>query len=290
MSDITIGVSPAYHLSRYGDRFSPGDVAKSLPDILDMGFSSFQLEVFHPDSLSHWVRRGAAQIAGAAERYGIEASQFAGHFLLHGFDSPEALESDFGINELRSCLAILEPFSRCPVITVVIPSFSLSGRTASREWYHRLWDRLVEKLRIMLDIAEGGGKKLALEILPGSLVGGSQGLLRLIEALGSSHFGYNFDTGHAWAGRELIELIPGMLGERIFGTHLKDNDQAVNRALVPGEGTIPWDALLRNLLQSGYRGSFDLEIQCENGEVRSAYGRGLEFIKLKLTGAFAELG
>jgi sugar phosphate isomerase/epimerase len=134
----------------------------------------------------------------------------------------------------------------------------------------------------MLDIAEEGGKRLALEILPGSLIGGLQGLLRLIDVLESPNFGYNFDTGHAWASREAIELIPGMLGGRIFGTHLKDNDQTKNVSLVPGDGTIPWDPLVKNLLSTGYLGNFDLEIRCESGETESLYKRGLEYIRSKL--------
>ena len=279
MADIKIGVSPAYHLSRYGDRFRPEDVAASLSDILSMGFSSFQLEVFHPDTLSDWVQRGSALVAEAAERQGIYPSQFTGHFLLHGFDSPSSLYSKFGIGETRSCLEILKPFPDCRVITIVVPAFTLSGTIVDTGLYQRLWDRLIEKMRIMLGIAEEGGKQVALEILPGSLVGGLQGLIRLIEALGSPNFGYNFDTGHAWACREAIELIPGMLAGRIFGTHLKDNDQAKNISLPPGEGTIPWDPLIKNLFATGYQGNFDLEIRCRSEETESGYRRGLKFIR-----------
>jgi len=134
----------------------------------------------------------------------------------------------------------------------------------------------------MLDIAEKGGKKIALEILPGSLVGGLQGLLHLIDILGSPNFGYNFDTGHAWASREAIELAPLMFAGRIFGTHLKDHDQTKNVSLPPGDGTIPWDSLIKNLFASGYRGNFDLEIRCEAGDTESFYKRGLEYMKSKL--------
>ena len=283
MDNIKIGVSPAYQLSYYGDRFLPEDMAASLGNILAMGFSSFQLEVFHPDTLSLWVQQGSALVARAAEKHGIFPSQFTGHFLLHGFDSPSSLISDFGIEEIKSCLEILKPFPNCSVITLVVPAFSLPEPVGNKEEYNRLWNRLIKKLQIMLTIVEGGGKRLALEILPGSLVGGLQGLLRLIDSLASPNFGYNFDTGHAWASRETIELVPLMFTDRIFGTHLKDNDQTINLSLPPGDGTIPWDSLVKNLLISGYRGNFDLEIRCESGEVESLYRRGLEYIKSKLT-------
>jgi sugar phosphate isomerase/epimerase len=247
-----------------------------------MGFSAFQLEVFHPDTLSSWVLQGSALVAKAAEKHGLYPSQFAGHFLLHGFDSPSSLNSEFGIEETRSCVEILKPFPNCTVITIVIPAFSLSAVTLDNSTYSRLWARLTEKFRNMLDIAEEGGKRLALEILPGSLVGGIQGLLRLIDALESPNFGYNFDTGHAWVSREAIELIPGMLADRIFGTNLKDNNQTENVSLRPGIGTIPWDSLIKNLFDTRYRGNFDLEIRCESGETESQYRQGLEYIKPKL--------
>ena len=282
MNKIKIGVSPAFQLSRYGDRFTPEDIADSLGDILAMGFSGFQLEVFHPDTLSLWTRQGSALVARTAEKLALCPSQFAGHFLLHGFDSPSSLNSEFGIEETKACLEILKPFPDCSVITVVVPAFPDAGTTVDKETYEMLWARMVEKFRAMLAIAEEGGKKIAVEILPGSLIGGLQGLLRLIDALGSPNFGYNFDTGHAWASREAIALIPGMLSGRIFGTHLKDNDQTQNVSLPPGDGTIPWDSLVKNLFASGYRGNFDLEIRCESGETESRYKRGLEFIKSKL--------
>jgi sugar phosphate isomerase/epimerase len=282
VAEIKFGVSPAYHISRYGDRFSPEDVAASLPDIRALGFSAFQLEVFHPGTLPDWSGSGAGLVAKAAERDGVYPSQFAGHFLLHGFSSAEALESDFGIPEMRACLEVLKPFPACSVITVVIPGFKAPPSGTGTAAYLRIWNRFVEKLKTMLRIAEDGGKNLALEILPGAIIGGLQGLLRLIDQLGSPALGYNLDTGHAWANHEAIELVPAMLAGRIFGTHLKDNNQAENLSLVPGRGTIPWDVLIKNILETGYRGNWDLEIRCESGKVRDDYAEGLEFLKSKL--------
>ncbi|GHV40112.1 hypothetical protein AGMMS49546_13360 [Spirochaetia bacterium] len=282
MSEIKFGVSPAYQISRYGDRFTPENVAESLSDLSAQGYSSFQLEVFHPETLNDWAYRGINKIAEAAAKFNIYPSQFVGHFLLHGFESAEALESEFGIVETRVCLDLLKPFPDCSVITVAIPGFTVPTGRVDRAGYKKLWDRFAGKIKTMLAIAEDGGKKLALEILPGSILGGLQGLLRLIDQFGSVNFGYNLDTGHAWASRELVGLVPAMLDDRIFGTHLKDNAQAENLSLAPGRGTIPWDILVPNLLNSAYRGSWDIEIKCESGDVASEYEQGLKFLKSKI--------
>ena len=281
MAKVSFGVSPAYHISRYSDRFSPEDVAASLPDLAGMGFSAFQLEVFYPETLDDWANRGSSLVAKAAEKAGIISSQFVGHFLLHGFGSAEALKSDFGIPEIKTCVALLAPFPACQTITVALPAFA-APRGVNAEVYQMLWGRFAEKIETMLAITEDAGKRIALEIMPGSILGGLQGLMRLINITDSPALGYNFDTGHAWANREAIELVPGMLADRIFGTHLKDNCQTENLAMVPGRGTIPWDAVIGNLRSTGYQGSWDVEIRSESANVQADYAEGLAFIKSKI--------
>ena len=281
MAKISFGVSPAYHISRYSDRFTPEDVAASLADLAGMGFSAFQLEVFHPETLNDWVNRGNLVVANMVEKTGVLPSQFVGHFLLHGFGSAEALKSDFGIPETKACVALLKPFPDCETITVALPVFS-APKGVNTEMYQMLWGRFTEKLETMIAIAEDAGKRIALEIMPGSILGGLQGLVRLINITDSPALGYNFDTGHAWASREAIELLPGMLADRIFGTHLKDNCQVENLAMVPGRGTIPWDAVINNLRSVDYPGSWDLEIRSEGANIKADYAEGLAFIKSKL--------
>ena len=281
-TDIRWGVSPAYHISRYSDRFRAEDVAASLPDLVSLGFSAFQLEVFHPETLDDWAKKGIYVVANMAEKTGIFPSQFVGHFLLHGFSSAEALESDFGISEIKTCAALLKSFPNCGVITAALPAFAVPSRTVDAAAYQKLWKRFIEKIKKMAAIAQEADKQLALEIMPGSILGGLQGFVRLIESVGSPNLGYNFDTGHAWACREVVELIPALLGNRIFGAHLKDNCQTENFSLAPGRGTIPWDALIKNLYLSGYRGSWDIEIKCERESVGIEYAEGLSFLQKKI--------
>ncbi len=106
------GVSPAYFISRFGDGFSCRDIADSLPDLRASGFEAFQPEVFHTANLDEWRTGGAALIKRAADATGMVASQFVGHFLLHAFESPEALASDFGIVEIEKALGGNATFSR----------------------------------------------------------------------------------------------------------------------------------------------------------------------------------
>ena len=90
--------------------------------------------------------------------------------------------------------------------------------------------------------------------------------------------GYNFDTGHAQACKELVELIPVRLGDRIFGTHLCDNHGYENSSLAPGDGTIDWSRLIPTLRSSGYEGSYDIEILCDGDSVDKQYQDAFSFV------------
>ena len=273
------GVSPAYFISRFGDGFSCRDIADSLPDLRASGFEAFQPEVFHTANLDEWRTEGAALIKRAADATGMVASQFVGHFLLHAFESPEALASNFGIVEIEKVLEGMQRLPECKVLTVAMPPFrptAPADLTAAAHAGFR--SRLIEKLGRMLQLAEQADRQLAVELIPGNLIGGVQGFLRLRDALGSSALGYNFDTGFAWSAREWVPLIPAQMGRHIFGTHLKDNLQD-DRALAPGKGSIPWRETLGALRASPYAGSLDIEFRCGPDRAIQEYEAALRYLK-----------
>ncbi len=273
------GVSPAYFISRFSDRFTFGDVAASLADLAASGFGAFQPEVFHAETLDEWRTTGARIVRAAAEDAGLIASQFVAHFLLHAFADPAALESDFGIAEAEKTLEGLERFPECTTLTVPLPPFEpIEPRALGAGAYAAYRARLIEKLGRMLDLAEGAGRRIALELIPGSLVGGVQGLLRIGDELGRPSLGYNFDTGFAWCDREWVPLVPAQLAGRIFGTHLKDNFRD-GQALAPGKGSIPWRETLGALKASAYTGSLDIEFRCDPDRADDEYQQALRYLE-----------
>ena len=89
----------------------------------------------------------------------------------------------------------------------------------------------------------------------------------------------NFDTGHAWAAKENLYLIPAKLGRQILGTHLCDNFGHDNLSLPPGAGSIDWHRIIAGLNAVGYQGSYDIEIVCQPKAVRQQYLEGRGFIE-----------
>jgi len=277
------GVSPAYFFSRYTTDFTVTDYANGLDLLKDLGFRGYQLEVFHPDRLDEWLRE-ADMLKVKSDGMGMQVTQFVAHFLLMATRNEDALMSELGLAEMKKITEIVAVFPECKVITLPLAPFQHSNAEGmSNDTWNRLWDRLKAKLLSLADIVEDSGRLLALEIVPGSLLGGTEGLLRLSRETGNQTIGYNFDTGHAWSSKENIATLPAKLAGRIYGTHLKDNQGNENLALPPGDGTIPWEAVLEGLLLNGYQGSFDLEIASAGPkEVKDAYFRGKSYIEKQL--------
>ena len=272
-----IGVSPAYFISRFGNGFTPQDVAAGVRELAELDFQGFQLEVFHRDSLETWVRSGASLVRRASADLGLKATQFVAHFMLEAFASGERLFSDSGIHEMNSVLEIVDRFKDCAVVTVPLGPFEAPPVPSTGD-YRRFFDRCVEKVGRLLAIVEGTGRSMALEILPSAVIGGIDGFMRLCDRLNTPTLGLNFDTGHAWASKENLYLIPAKLGRRILGTHLCDNFGHENLSLRPGEGSIDWPRLITALQSSDYQGAFDIEIICRPEEAPREYGQARTYI------------
>lgn len=273
-----IGVSPAYFISCFGNRFTPEEIAEGLRQVAEIGFQGFQLEVFHREALGSWLDSGAGLVRQASSALGLQATQFVAHFMMEAFADPDSLLSSSGIDEMKNVLEVVGPFEECHIVTVPLGAFEAStvpGRKEYRNWM----DRCEDKIGRMLDLVEGAGRRMAIEILPSAIVGGIDGFIRLCERLGTASLGLNFDTGHAWAAKENLYIIPAKLGRQIVGTHLCDNFGNENLSLRPGAGSIDWPRLIKTIQASGYDGAFDIEIICPPDRARDEYSKARTYIE-----------
>ncbi|MHC4726215.1 MAG: sugar phosphate isomerase/epimerase family protein [Planctomycetota bacterium] len=280
------GVSPAFVFSFYGKQFSVKDFCQALEVVKELGFSGFQPEIFIKEALPDWINSGSKTISKKAREFGLQATQFVAHFMMENFSTPEEVNSDSGLEELKNVVEIAKHFDNCRVLTIPVGSFSIQWdqiQTMKPSWALDVKKRFVEKINKFLELIKESGLVFALEILPFSVVGGIEGFLVICNELNSPDLGINLDTGHAWACREIVPLLPFRLKDRIFGLHLCDNFGTENLSLAPGKGSIEWKPFIRNLLSSGYNGSLDIEIGCEAEDVKSEYVTGLKYIKSLIT-------
>ena len=272
-----LGVSPAFVLSRHGTSFSVGDCCASIPAIRELGFRVFQPEIYLADSLVEWEAGGARSIAAVARGAGVRASQFVAHFLMDGFSSARRLADRSDLDPLARALECARAFEDCDVFTVPLAPFRSTAADPPYDELHRL---LVAKVRSYHEHVSLAHRRLALEVLPFSLVGNSDGFLRLAAEIGSASLGMNVDTGHARTSGELVELLPHKLAGRIFGLHLKHLRGDADDSRAPGRRLIPWRLFLANLAATGYRGSLDIEIRCAAGSVAERYAAARALLAL----------
>lgn len=275
---MRIGVSPAWVVSASSPEFTALDYLSAIHRTAGQGFSAIQLEVFRAEAVEEWTPAVRAQIREALETTGLVPSQFVAHFMHQDFRNPSALARRASLSAFERSLDIVADFPACPVVTVPLPPFErkVVGSPASVE---HLRSMLVDYLGLLLERVHASGRRLALELMPYSLVGGTEGFLRLKSEAGLEALGYCFDTGHAWARKEPIVLIPGLLGEAIVGTHLCDNHANESLKLRPGAGSLPFSELLQALEASGYQGSLDLEILCSPEHVDREYAAGRAYLE-----------
>lgn len=281
-NDFLIGVSPAYFISRYGDRFTPAEVAEGLADIARLGCNGFQLEVYHREMLGEWLSGGAQLVRQRSLDLDLAATQFVAHFMMDAFADTNGLNSSSELEDMQIALEIVSRFNECRTITVPLGAFE-PGPTCGPDDYRLFFACCVEKINRLLQRVEKTGRRMALEIMPAAIIGGIDGFLRLCDQLGTDSLGLNFDTGHAWASKENMYLIPAKLGRRILGTHLCDNFGNENLSLRPGAGSIDWLRIMNALQTAGYSSSYDLEIICRPEEVQREYQQAYAFIRSELS-------
>lgn len=271
MRGIKYGVSPAFFISKFGENFTPKNVCDSLEVLRELGFTCFQGEIVFDGDIDMWLRTGAKQVRGAAEQQQLSMSQFVAHFMMEAFKDHESVLSPFGISEMEQVFEILDLLGAN--IPVTVPFGRFLGEISEQ-----VFSDTVSKMQKIAAAAERKGLHLSVEIQPGAVAQGAEGILRFINAIGYQT-GYNLDTGHAWASGHIVERFPELLGKAILGSHLCDNDGKTNLSLRPGKGSINFPLLFKELFRSGYQGSFDLEISCRSDEVEIEYSKGLEYIK-----------
>ena len=276
---VQFGVSPAFVVSLCGQQFSVDDFCSSLDVIKELGFSVFQPEIFFQEALPDWTSGGAEKVARKAADLGLKPSQFVAHFMHEYFSCPQELAPDQGIEPLKKAVDCAKAFQGCNVFTIPVLPFKAEWSTINAQEYDRLNKQLIEKISTYLAVITDAGMRLAFEIVPFSIIGNNDRLLEICRLIDSPDLGVNLDTGHAWATRDTMALLPYKLKNHILGLHLKDNNSDNNLPLAPGKGTIDWKSFLYNLLESGYAGPLDIEIGCSPEQVRTEYADGLKHIQ-----------
>jgi len=138
---------------------------------------------------------------------------------------------------------------------------------------------LVERTRALCDVAETSGVRLAIEYEPNFIVGDTDSLMRLCDAVGSDALCANLDLGHVF----LVESDPigavRRVGRRTAHCHVEGMATGVHKHLVPWEGDLNLAPYLRALAEEGFDGALALDLYragyAEAAPACFAYLRGM---------------
>ena len=119
------GVSPAFVVSLYGKQFSVEDFCKALEVVKELGFSGFQPEIFTKEALPDWINSCSKTISKKAREFDLQATQFVAHFMMENFSTPEGVNSDSGLEDLKNVIEIAKHFDNCRVLTIPVGPFCI---------------------------------------------------------------------------------------------------------------------------------------------------------------------
>lgn len=269
MADWTIGLSTGCCWK--------AKIFDCLEDIRDCGFDLIEI-CSHPGHLDYHdlplVRRAASMI----RTLGLEA---------HSFHAPFAERIDITSLDEGARGAARQELTRAAEAAALLEAKYFvvhpgPEKTAFPE--HERFVRLGNAADVLDQVyhyCATLGVNLVLEnMLPHLFAGRIENLLWIMETLKAREVGICFDTGHGHLGCNLPEIVKLSAGYLRL-VHASDNGGRWDDHLAPGDGKIDWSALLRQLLDIGYDGTFILEIaELEDRRVTlEAASRGRDYLR-----------
>lgn len=252
---------------------------RSFFDIVDAvdaaGFARIEVCSF-PAHLDYHDAEACRRAGRRLVELGIEACSFHAPFAAW-IDITEPDDAVRGRSEAELLRAVEAAATVGARLLVIHPGPERSD-LPQRERLHRM-EHAVRVLDRVAGRCRELGVGLALEnMLPHLFSGAVQDLLWLLGAMRATDVGICLDTGHAFLSGDLHRVVHKLSGH-LWMVHASDNRGVFDDHLPPGEGAIPWSALLHQLEEARFGGPLILEI-AGNGEVpaileRAARGRAL---------------
>jgi fructoselysine 3-epimerase len=138
---------------------------------------------------------------------------------------------------------------------------------------------LGESLKPVLELAEKLNVRVGIECEPMLLIEWTTELRGLIDQIGSPMLGANLDIGHSVVLGENIGKTLQLLRQRIWNCHIEDIPGRKHYHLIPGQGTMDWWKLRRDLLGIDYDRFLTVELYTYPDCPEEAAKESLKFLR-----------
>lgn len=254
---------------------------ETIKRISDLGFDAVELIAWNRKILrEHYTQRRIKKIREIVDDEDLEISQFVS--TPEKMASPDRDERKEAVEHFRELVEVGVEIGANYVNSVAPYPLNLDfpriterplvqkqkvNIPADMNW-KKNWNDYIEALRKCADICEDHEIKYTIEPHPYRYVRNSASMLRILDHIDSDAIGMNFDPSHLYPSGEIPQVVIYELGEKIFHTHLSDNDGLTNVHWRPGKGKIDWKAVLKSLKEVGYDGVLSLELEDVPGASR----------------------
>jgi len=120
--------------------------------------------------------------------------------------------------------------------------------------------QFAESMKPILDRAEKLNIDIGIECEPGLYLEYVTELREWIDLLHSPRFGANLDVGHSQVIGESIPDAVKLLSDRIWNLHVEDIPGRKHYHMIPGQGTLDWQALKKALHEIHYKRFLTVEL------------------------------
>jgi sugar phosphate isomerase/epimerase len=242
--------------------------------IAGLGFRAIELIAWNRQTLDDYYTPQRIQgLRRLLADEGLELSEFVS--TPPGMASPEPRRREQAIEHFKRQVEVGVELGAKLINTVSPIPFDLTlpritQKHLLQEWsgdfapgldWRQNWEDYVEVTRRCCALCEAAGVRYALEPHPYRWMRNAASMLRLIDHVGSPALGMNFDPSHLFPMGELSEMVIYEVGDRVFHTHLSDNDGTSNVHWRPGKGKIDWRAVLQALQAVGYDYVLSIELE-----------------------------
>jgi sugar phosphate isomerase/epimerase len=239
--------------------FAPWPIEQTAAELARLGFDCLELCLEAPDVRPEDLdEERCSEIRTTLDRLGIDLASVS----YHGDREPLAQRR---VNQERAVRVAHWLGTQLLVIN--------SEKTTDRE---RQWQEHVTHFGRLCRLADELDVTLAVEPEPLLVVGSSQDMLDMVDAVGSPRLRVNLDIGHAQITDDDLVASIRRLGSTIVHLHLEDIKGRIHRHLPFGEGDIDFAAVREALADIGYAGPYVVDLFGQEEGPSDVAARALE--------------
>ncbi|MCC7163084.1 MAG: sugar phosphate isomerase/epimerase [Anaerolineae bacterium] len=250
----------------------PYDTA--IKRISALGFKSVELTIWGENFLNEYYTPATCrELATLIRDQGLRLSEVFS--IPVGIATPDPKARAQSVEYFKRILDAARLLGTDTVIALAPTPFDLDfpfimNRPTSQEWtvdlptnldWRQNWKDMIEVLAKFAKECESRSMRVALEPHPHRMMHNSAGMARILDQIDSPAIGLNLDPSHLLPMGEIPQVVAYEIGDRVFHTHLSDNDGQSNAHWRPGKGKVDWNAFLRALKAVGYTGALSIELE-----------------------------